>query len=273
MLDFSSLVEDVWAYDRHDDRQQAIPKPIKRGGKSMNRSKLGLIGLCVAALGVMAFSASAAQAEAGANWLILTSSGALKTGGELHATVTGSLENNLGILLTTVLGIKTEILCTAATLIGVSLEGTGSLTNGGKVKFTGCSLDLNGAAAPECEVHSTGQPIGTLETSPFKGLLVLIGGVGRILIEPKEGETFANFNMGEECPIGENIPFRGKLVLKDCENKLTTHLVTHLFEEDTVNSDIWVLNKTAEHKATIDGSTLASLTGAHVGLRWAGDPA
>jgi hypothetical protein len=239
----------------------------------MIRSKLGLLGLCAVVVGIMAVSASAAQAEAGANWLILTSGGAVKTGAELHAAVIGSLENNTGSLLSRVLGINVQILCTAATLVGVSLEGTGSLTNGGKVKFSGCSVDLNGAAAPECAVHSAGQPVGTVETLAGKGLLVLIGGVGRTLIEPKEGETFANLNMGEECPIGENIPVRGKLVIKDCENKLSTHLVTHLIEEDTVNSDLWVLNKTEEHKATIDGSALASLTGAHAGLAWAGDPA
>jgi hypothetical protein len=236
----------------------------------MMRSKLGLIGLCVAVLGVMAFSASAAQAEAGANWLILTSGGVVKTGGELHATVSGELENNAGSLLTTVLGVEMQLLCTAVTLIGVSIEGSGSVTNGGRAKFTGCSMDLNGSPAPECEAHSSGSAVGTIEINAVKGLLVSVGGENRILIEPKEGETFVNLNNGEECPF-ESIPIHGKLYFKDCENKLSTHLTTHLFEEDPVHSDLWVLNKTAEHKATTDGSALASLSAAHTGLKWSGD--
>jgi hypothetical protein len=237
----------------------------------MIRRKLGLLGLCAVVFGVMAFAASAAQAEAGANWLILTSGGALKNGGELHATVSAELESTTASLLSEVLEIKVQILCTGVTLIGASLEGNGSVTNGGKAKFEGCTVDLNGAPAPECEVHSSLQPVETVETNAAKGLLVLISGAAVTLLEPKEGETFVNINMGEECPIGENIPVRGKLALKDTE--LTKHLVKHLVTESTTGTDLWVLNKTLEHKATIDGSAKTFLTGAHATLLWGGDPA
>jgi hypothetical protein len=235
----------------------------------MMRSKLGLIGLCVAVLGVMAFSASAAQAETGANWLILTSGGAVKTGGELHAILSSKTEG-FWRLLSQALGLKLAVLCTAGTLVGVSLEGSGSLTNGGKARLTGCTVDLNGTPSPECEVHSPGQPVGTVETTSLKGLMVLTSGKPVIRVEPKEGETIINMNMGEECPIGENIPVRGPFDYIDCEGAIGIHLVTHLFE---MSSGPWILNKTAEHMVGFSGSMLFFLEGAHSGLRWSGDPA
>jgi hypothetical protein len=238
----------------------------------MIRTKLGLLGLCAVVFGVMAFAASGAQAEATANWLILNAKSEVKTGAELSATVAGNLETGVtGILLTEVLKIPTRILCTSATLIGVSLEGTGSLTNGGKVQFSSCTVDTNGTLNEKCKPKAGGAEVGTILTNAGKGLLVLIGGVARTRIEPKEGETFATINMGAECPIGESIPVRGKLVIQDSE--VTTHKEKHLITEDTVNTDLWVLNKTEEHKAKIDGSAEVFLTGAHATLSWSGDPA
>jgi hypothetical protein len=244
--------------------------------KQMIRTRLGLLGLCAVVLGVMAFSASAAQAEAGAKWLIL-SGGVAKTGEELPAAVDGSLENNDGSLLSKIVGIKTKFLCTGAKLIEVKLEGTGSLTNGGKVKFTGCATYLNEELAPECETHSAGQPAGTIVSNAGKGLLVLhepSAGVkeGVTRIEPKEGETFVTLTLGELCPIGNKVPIIGKLFVKDCEGKLTTHLVNHLIEELKALTTLWTISKTAEHVATIDGSALVFLTGAHAGLAWGGMP-
>lgn len=242
----------------------------------MIRTRLGLLGLCAVVLGVMAFSASAAQATVGAKWLILDPNGTVLDAANLPATIGGTIENEEASLLSKVLGIAVEILCKKGTLIGVSLEKEGSLTNGGKVQFTGCSVDLNGTPNPACEPHSAGSPVGTVETLAGKGLAVLhelAGGVKHELtrIEPKEGETFVTINMGEECPIGELIPVRGKLFLKDCENAFLTHQVIHLVEEFPVLTDLWVLNKTAEHKATIDGSALIFLTGAHLNYLWGGD--
>src|SRR4051794_7719385 len=110
-----------------------LPKEVE----SMTRSKPALIGLCAVVLGVMAFAAGAAQAEVGAKWLILNSLGQVKTGSELPALLEGEIENKTASLLAKVLGISIQILCTAETLVGVKLEGEGSLTNGGKVKYTG----------------------------------------------------------------------------------------------------------------------------------------
>lgn len=239
----------------------------------MIRSKLGALGLCAVVLGAMAFGANVAQAEVGAKWLFLNSEGETKTGSELHAVLQAEAEGGFKAFLSKLLGINFEITCTAESLVGVKLESEGSLTNGGKIKFTGCSVKLNGVVAPECEVHSPGSSVGTVETSATKALLVLVSGSPLILFVPSEGETFVTLNMGEECPVGENVPVRGKVDLRDCENNLTTYRVKHLFEESPEATEIWILNNTAEHKATFKGSELFSLAGEHSGLVWAGDPA
>jgi hypothetical protein len=254
----------------------------------MIRTRLGLLGLCAVVLGVMAFSASAAQAETGAKWLILTeetfknekgeTEHKVKTAEELSAAVQGELENSDGSLLSKIVGIKVKFLCTAATLIGVKLEGNGSLTSGGRVKFTGCVTYLNEELAPECEPKTTGEPLGTLLSNEGKGLLVLhepSPGVkeGVTRIEPKVGTTFITLTLGASCPIGNTVPIIGKLFVKDCEGKLTTHLVTHLIEELKALTKLWTISETPEHVATIDGSAKVFLAGVgHAGLAWGGMP-
>jgi hypothetical protein len=166
----------------------------------------------------MAFSAGAAQAEAGAQWLILTSGGLTKTGQELSAGVLSTLENNDASLLTKIVGIKTRFLCTAGTLVGVKLESEGRITNGGKANFTGCVTYLNEELAPECTPKSPGAALETIETNATKGEIVLhepSAGVreGVNKIEPKEGDTFVTLEAGVGCPIGNKIPLIGKFFL------------------------------------------------------------
>jgi hypothetical protein len=233
----------------------------------MIRSNFKLLGLCAVMLGVMAFAASAAQAEVGAKWLIEGTDAA-----SLLAAVGGELEEiEKASLLSEVLGIEVEILCEEATLIGIHFEANGSLTKGGKVHFSECSVDLDGVPSGVCVPSSPGAEPELILTNAGKGLLSLVlPGVSGTVIEPLEGTTFVNINMGPECPIGENIPVRGKLVLAD--TGLTTPSVEHLIRENEAHSDMWVLSKTAEHKATIDGSAWVFLTGEHKGLKWSGDP-
>jgi hypothetical protein len=232
----------------------------------MTYSSLKLLGLCVMLLGVMAFAAGVAQAESGAKWLIEGADAA-----SLLAAVGGELENAEASLLTEVLGTEFEILCEEATLIGVHLEANGSVTNGGRVHFSGCSVDFGGVPSEACIPSSPGAELGLILTNAGKGLLSLVlGGVSGIVFEPTEGSTFVSIGMGRECPI-ENIPVRGKLVIADAG--LATASVEHLITENKVHSDLWVFNKTPEHKATIDGSAWVFLTGEHRGLNWNGDPA
>jgi hypothetical protein len=240
----------------------------------MIRSKLGLLGLCVVVLGVMAFSASAAQAEVGAKWLILeTPGGVVKDAAVLLAALGGTLENNTGSLLTKVLGIAVEILCVSLTPKAFHLEKEGSVD--GKLHFDGCLTKLNGVLNTNCKPKTAGAPEGLIETAALKGLLILhelAGGAKDKLVrlEPLVGETFATLNMGAACPIGELIPVRGKFVIKDCKELLLEHKVAHLAEEGPL-TDLWVLNKTAEHAAKLDGSTNLFLSGAHEGKEWGGD--
>jgi hypothetical protein len=214
---------------------------------------------------VILFMICTAQANASGQWLVLDQNEGVHDAASLLAAIAGEIEGEEASLLSKVLGISVKKLCTAATLVGFHLEKEGKLTNGGKVVFTGCSLDLNGSANESCAPHSAGAPIGTVETSSLKGLLA----GSNIRIEPSEGTTFVNVNMGEECPIGENIPVRGTIVFKDCEDALEVHQVEHLIEED-VSTELWVLNNTPEHKMTIDGSALGFLEGEHEGLEWSG---
>jgi hypothetical protein len=222
----------------------------------------------------MAFAASAAQAEPTAKWLILeTPNGVVKDAAVLLAVVGGALENGTGSLLSKILGISVEILCTSLTPKNFHLEKEGSAD--GKLHFEGCLTKLNGVLNTKCKPKTAGAPEGLIETAALKGLLVLHtlagGAVDKLVrLEPLVGETFATLNMGAECPIGELIPVRGKFFLKDCKELLLTHKVTHLVEQGPL-THLWVLNLTAEHAANLDGSTNLFLTGAHEGKEWGGD--
>ncbi len=242
----------------------------------MIRSRLGLLGICAMVLGLMAFSAGSAQA---AKWLIGT-----KTGEELKAELQGEIENADAALLSKILGIKVRILCTAGTLVGVSLEGAGKLTTGGKVQFTGCKTFLtpSGKAEEEnksCEPRTIGTALGTVETNKGKGQLVLHEATaGLTVVEPETGTAFATLEMSSTCPIGERIPVNGKLFLKDCTTAvcefsgLETLKATHLIAQGPL-TQLWVLNKNAEHLETsIDGSARIWLAGVHLGMSWSGMP-
>jgi hypothetical protein len=188
---------------------------------------------------------------------------------ELPAAVSGELENSTGTLLTKLNGISISVTCTAATLSGISLEGGGKLTEGGKVTFTGCTVPTPSG----CNIKSPEKALGTIATNEFKGKLE---SSGEIEIEPKTGETFANLVFGHEtgkiCSLPEGVsePIKGALWLKDCEGKIEEHLVNHLFVESAAHGKtLFIGSDTAEHLETsLDGSAWARLSGAHIGLRW-----
>ncbi len=242
----------------------------------MIRSRLGLLALCAMVLGVMAVSASAAQAAA--QWLILDTNGTVLDAANLNASLGATIENEDAALLTHILGINVRILCKSANLINVKLIGEGKLSEG-KVQFGGCLTFLNEVDNTSCKPHSKGAEPGTVETELGLGNIVLhelTGGTKDelTLIHPVVGTTFVTLEMEETCPIGSKVPVSGELFLKDCENAFLTHKVTHLIEQGPL-TELWVLNKNKEHLETsIDGSANIFLTGAtHTGLSWAGDPA
>src|SRR4051812_1777722 len=117
---------------------------------TLSRPCLRAFALCLVVVGAMALGTASAQAEVGAKWLILTSGGIAKTGEELPAQLKGELESNTTIFLTKILGIRTEFSCTGLELVGISLEGEGKLTNGGKFRFTGCVTLVDGEKNALC---------------------------------------------------------------------------------------------------------------------------
>jgi hypothetical protein len=243
----------------------------------MRYTKLTVLGLCAMLVGLMALGASAAQAEKDNAWVILTSGGVKELVKKpLLPVLEGKLENSFGALDADVLegSVHVEISCTGGNLVGVHLEEEGKLTEGGKVTFTGCSVKINGEAAPECKVHSSGQPVGTVTTNEGKGLLELhlFKKPGEpekteliTLVKPKTGETFVTLLMGAECVIGEEVPINGYLAIRDCELKAEVHLLEHLIEEEPSLTLLHVLDDTS---ASILGSALVRLVGDHTGLKW-----
>src|SRR5215467_3316264 len=97
------------------------------------RSTLTLkaLGLCAILLGVMAISASGAQAAP--EWM---ENGANIVGAAQSSTVEIELDPNIN-MLTKINGLQVEITCTAATMSGFKLTAGGNTTNG-TVEFSGC---------------------------------------------------------------------------------------------------------------------------------------
>lgn len=253
----------------------------------MNRTKLGLLGLCAMVFGPMAFSAPAAQAEVGAKWLVLTSGGVLKEGSTLHASI-GLEKESVFVLHSTILTIRVLFLCTEVKAVEAKLLAEGAIgkeagvVSGSKILFSGCTTDLNGAAAPECTPTDPVDGAGFIVTKAahaFLELHELAGGAKDDIIKivPDVGETLATIALPAACPIGTSVPVIGKLALRDCEGKGRMFLIRHLLEEFTPLTQLFTISKTAEHAATLLGSMWVFLIGSglegHAGLQWAGDPA
>ena len=128
----------------------------------MTRSRFSLLGVLLAAVGLMALFASSAQAEVGAKWLVLKAGGGLYTQAEIEANkekFKGKIENEDAALLAKTLGILFAIKCTAGELVDALLGPNGSVKEGGKVKFTGCTVlkktseEVLGEELTKCKVH------------------------------------------------------------------------------------------------------------------------
>jgi hypothetical protein len=239
----------------------------------MIRTKLGLLGLCAVVLGMMAMSAGSAQASL-FTWLVLHKNGTtLEIGGTEKVPVEGKKDSTHITLLTHLLGSPFSITCTNFELINVNLIAEGKLSEGGKVKFTGCEAYESGTLtnALGCHVHSAGQPNGTIETKEGKGALLLhetSPGVTELVtkLEPKTGTGFVTI-LTEECILPESNPVNGKLFIKDCELMAELHQEIHLIEEGPLTS-LWVGTDNEEHLlTTLDGSGLVFLPSA---LSWGG---
>jgi hypothetical protein len=238
-----------------------------------NHGFRGVIGLCLmAAVALMAFAASA-QAEAGAKWLIEKADHTVVTAGPTLEPEVGvkEVENKTVTLLSKVLGSLFHILCTGVTFESAVLKAEGSSL--GKIRFSGCVEIIGGTIQAACEPH-TGTEKGIILTKLLKDLIVLHEGAeGYDRLEPEEGTTFVTVESSAECSVGEKVPVIGKFTFKDCKLEGRVLKVDHLAEEFAPLTELWVISKTAEHVAHIDGSVILALTGTHAGLLWAGDPA
>jgi len=189
--------------------------------------------------------------------------------GTLKTLLQGALENEVASLLTTIVGTPVKFLCKQiAFTTSLGLEGS---VKEGKVKLSGCATYLEGSSTPNAACLPKVAGVNDIiETNSIVGLLVLAGGVGEILLKAaKEGSPVATIESSEECSAAQKINITGELFLKDCENRITQELVTHLFEADNTTSTL----KASGQNTTLDGSINLSLGGEHMGLKWSGLPA
>jgi hypothetical protein len=240
----------------------------------MTRTRLGLLGLCAAVLGVVAFSVTGAHSEVGAKWLYATSSGTPIAFLEASAGLEAETD---WVLHTEVSKIKVLFECKKIEAAKAVLKTEGRVGEGAKLRYSECITKLNGSTSAPCEPNAGGKEKGVILSNALHGLVVLVelaGGVkdDAIKVLPDTGETFATLEFGELCGIGEKIPIIGKGLIQDSENLLLTGLVKHLLSFSS-SSELWVVSKTAEHVATLLGGAWVFLTGAHEGLRLSADPA
>lgn len=228
-------------------------------------------------------TAGVAQAEAGACWSYLTS-GVQKCFGEggLEANPLFALENNTGTLL--IENLNFEILCTGTEFDeGGQLAANGSILLG-RLKFTGCiALSKSPLSElPACTPNDPATGLGTILTEKFTGLIVLHELSNDkvkdpvVLLKPDTGETLARLALSEECFAGEELIFKGELVLSELvetacgdEASFEEHKLSHLFEEFKALQ----LMTLGSNKATIDGSVNVTLGAPHNILEWGGKAA
>jgi hypothetical protein len=248
----------------------------------MTRTKLGLLGFCAMLFGLMAFSASGAQAAG--QWLFAEAEGTnlinfLEAEVELEKEVGNDGESHY-VLHSEILKIKYLVLCSTikadAKLISEGRIGTNGEPKGAVVLFSGCKVFLNGTEAPEC--NTVGGNITTLPGHAVLQKHTLGGGtVDDVLIVLPDAEAaepvFANIESTSSCPVGQKIPVIGKLALQDCKGLGLVHSVKHLVEVFEPLTTLATISLTVEHKATILGSAWAFLKGAHIGIKFSGDPA
>jgi hypothetical protein len=243
----------------------------------MIRSRLGLkaLGMCALVLGLMAVWAGAAQAEnTGGSWTYELA-GALKTfeGVLAEPSIGGELEPGEAVLHAEVLG-GTKLLydCAELKVVEGKLKANGVVL--GRLVFHSCKTLLNGATSANCAPNAKGIHPGLIETNLIKGQMLLhklaSGAVDKIVVaEPDEvGGSFAFVESSAACSIGLKVLIGGKFAIQD--QQPSTHLEVHLINEFLPLTDLFVISKTAEHKAEILGSAKAFLTGAHATYKWAG---
>ncbi|MDX6602310.1 MAG: hypothetical protein QOF13_1512 [Solirubrobacterales bacterium] len=224
-----------------------------------------LMGLCAIVFGLMAFGATAAQAEPGAYWLV----NGTDIGKTLLPEVNAKSDSAVTTLLTKVGVTNVEILCPTIKLVGAKLHELGRAT--GKIHYEGCKTSLNGGAhVKNCEPKSHGAAAGLIETNALDALLklhILASGAKDELLEllPEAGTVLVPILLGALCAIGDKFNISGKVTIKDCLGEGLVDKKEHLFEEGPLSALLFGSNP-----AVIDGSAFGFLIGAHAGMKFAG---
>jgi|GEM_PF-5721260 len=231
------------------------------------------VGIFALALGVIALSATVAQAETGAYWEV--GSTKIEGSSELLPKLNLKKDTSNIVLLFTIAKSKIDLECTEIKMVNGLLHKSGKTT--GKLDFGNCITKFNGAEAL-CKPHSPGAAVGLIETNALIGLLKLHkeSEIKEDLLElfPAEGETFATLVLGptgKECLflLDENA-IKGRLFFRDSQKELLVNKIEHLFEEQKALSKLVILGSAP---VTMDGSFLAFLVGSHEGLKWSGHTA
>ncbi len=227
----------------------------------MNYRRQGLraLGLSIlAVLGMMAFTATAAQAGGG-EWLIETSSGVKTTLKNLSGleSITGEQEglfNRLYILKLNLLVKCKKTVVSEAHIVSSPL-GHGKAT----ISFSTCEvtdLSLNPVA---CTLQ---EPIVT----KVLALLVKHNGAGYILFSPQVGLKFALVkSSGEFCTLPKEAEVKGHVVAEikvkdEVNNLISTKLTLTLFPNHTLEY--------GAHVAHLEADALISLNDVHKGKKW-----
>jgi hypothetical protein len=219
---------------------------------TLGKQQIGILCMCLAAtLGSMALFSMRAEAAPG-----------------LPATAEAKAEKTLS-LKSEISGTKVEFSCVA---IGASkapmLEAGGK--GSGTLRFSGCQTLLNGVVSTSCEPLAGGTEKGVIASKALNGLLTLHEGSTSLLrVQPVEGETFGIVEMGKLCAIGTKVPVIGSFYAKDSGGELEVEKKSHVLETGPL-TELWVISKTTEHKATAGGSVGLSLIGEHLGMLWSG---
>jgi hypothetical protein len=224
-------------------------------------------GILALVLGLMAFGATAAQAEPGAYWLV----NGTDIGTTLLPEVQAENDTEHITVSTSVGKTPLEFLCGPIKLVGAKLHELGRFT--GKIHYEGCItiLNKNGKAVGNCKPKSPGATAGLIETVALEGLLKLhelAGGAKDELLEVKPvapATAFVRVEMGPLCAIGNEFDFTGKAFLRDCLNEGLVDRKDHLVEEGPLTA----LKFGGNEAHVISGSAFVFLKGAHEGMTFA----
>jgi hypothetical protein len=243
----------------------------------MGYRKHGLraLGLClVAALGLIAFSAAAAQA-APPSWLVLANTTLVKTetiSGKLHSP-TALLKSVIGVTKTPILIHCSTLTVTDGLLFGTSsgagVEGTAL----GILKFTNCLTLLEEGGvfvdSPNCK------PAEPIEAA-VKALLILHSTKTFILFEPDSGEVFTSIKFVAPCVLPESTNITGEVVAEcvkaanlneeePCLSDIVSHVIQPLKVPTLVATNVLKFGK---NEASLTGAAALELSGAHAGKVW-----